>query len=142
MTSQTPDPRALARLIADRLAERNETPSDVERRTGLHRATVHALLKRELRQTPRPDTLEKLAAGLELPLSVVQDAAARSAGYYLTDLSEELGGAASDPSLRLLVATARQLSAEDRRRLARMAEAYLADVKREGGEEAGEGDLL
>lgn len=137
MTDHPPDPRALARLIADRLAERRETPSDVERRTGLHRATVHALMKRELKQTPRPDTLEKLATGLELPLSVVQDAAARSAGYFLTDLSAELEGADADPSLRLLVATARQLDAEDRRRLARMAEAYLADVKRD---EPGEAD--
>jgi transcriptional regulator with XRE-family HTH domain len=128
------DPHALGRLIAEHLAERGETASDVERRSGLHRATVHAMMRRPMRAAPRADTLERLAAGLELPLPVVQAAAARAAGFYVADLSEELPAAAVDPSVRLLVATAEELTPEHRRRLARMAVAYLEDVRREAEE--------
>lgn len=75
---------ALQRLIRERCAEQGWTYADVARRGDMPTQTVQTLAAREvLRQTPRPATLENLARGLELPLPVVQRAAAEAAGFFL-----------------------------------------------------------
>lgn len=72
---------ALARLIADRRAATGDSYTDIAQRGGMPRSTVHKLATAELSSAPRPDTIEKLAKGLELPVDLVTRAAQESAGY-------------------------------------------------------------
>lgn len=71
----------LQELIRRRMAERDWSYSDVARRGSLPRSTVHHLAKNERpARSPHPQTLTRLAEGLELPASLVRSAAARAAG--------------------------------------------------------------
>lgn len=72
----------LQELIRRRMAERDWSYSDVARRGSLPRSTVHHLAKNERpARSPHPQTLTRLAEGLELPAALVRSAAARAAGY-------------------------------------------------------------
>lgn len=86
-------------------------------------------MKRELRATPRQATLEKLSAGLELPLERVQAAAAQSIGLAveLKVLSARQG---AQPSLRLIMELAEQLDEDERERAAAILEALLSAQRR------------
>lgn len=115
----------LSALIRQRCAERGWTLSGVARRGDLPVATVHALKRDEhLRQTPRPDTLERLARGLELELEVVQRAAALSVGLVVSE--EQLS-----PELRVIVAGLLELPAERRPELRAVVERELARIRAE-----------
>lgn len=124
-TPRPSDPLALARAIRTRLDERGWTVAEVARRGDLPRSTVQTLLRRELGQPPREDTLAGLARGLELPLQDLRDAVAQAVGYYVEDLT---GVLPDDPDLRLIVAVAQRLAPEDRHRVAVMARALLQDT--------------
>ena len=72
----------LQELIRRRMAEREWSYADVARRGALPRSTVHHLARNERpARPPHPQTLTKLAQGLELPAAQVRAAAARAAGY-------------------------------------------------------------
>lgn len=72
----------LQELIRRRMAERDWSYSDVARRGSLPRSTVHHLAKNERpARSPHPQTLTRLAEGLELPAALVRSAAARAAGH-------------------------------------------------------------
>jgi hypothetical protein len=72
----------LQELIRRRMAERDWSYSDVARRGALPRSTVHHLAHNERpARPPHPQTLTRLAVGLELPAAQVRAAAARAAGY-------------------------------------------------------------
>jgi transcriptional regulator with XRE-family HTH domain len=76
----------LQELIRRRMAERDWSYSDIARRGSLPRSTVHHLAKNERpARSPHPQTLTRLALGLELPASLVRATAARAAGYELTE---------------------------------------------------------
>ena len=78
MNNSSPD--ALQRLIAERMREMGRSYGDVARLGKLPRSTVHHLAtKGHSGRLPNPATLERLAAGLELPLNVVRAAAASAA---------------------------------------------------------------
>lgn len=118
---------ALQRLIADYISDHpGESYASIARRGRMPRQTVYALAKRgKARQTPRPDTLEALARGLQSPLSVVRAADGMTAGY-----GEDLAHM-TDERMRLLIAT---LSALDEERLAsaeRRARSLLAEQREE-----------
>src|ERR1700741_1155149 len=76
----------LQRLIQQRLQERKLSYGDVARRGGLPRSTVYTLATTRNRvRPPRPATIDALAKGLDVPVSVVRAAAAESTGLHYYD---------------------------------------------------------
>src|SRR5580692_8783186 len=76
----------LQRLIRQRLRERNWSYGEVARRGGLPRSTVYKLaMTRNLVRPPRPATIDALARGLDVPVSLVRAAAAESTGLHYYD---------------------------------------------------------
>ena len=113
---------ALQTLIADHCHGTGDTISDIAARGGLSRQTVSAIAHRdEPGAIPRHTTLRKLATGLGLSLEVVERAAAMAASQadgrdfdalrlaVLMDQARHL----NDEQIRVLLATARALNAED-----------------------------
>src|SRR5436305_4987966 len=83
-----PDPalNPLQRLIQQRLRERGWSYREVARRGGLSHSTIYTLATtRNLGRPPRPETIDALAAGLDVPVSAVRAAAAESTGMHYYD---------------------------------------------------------
>jgi hypothetical protein len=109
---------ALQRLICDRMRELHYSYGDVARLGRLPRSTVHHLATHgRSGRLPHPATLERLAAGLNLPLSVVRAAAASSPGLILDSQASD------DPEIDVLVAS---LGRPDRRHVAALVRSMLA----------------
>jgi hypothetical protein len=112
---------ALQRLIHERMRELHYSYGDVARLGKLPRSTVHHLATHgRSGRLPNPATLEHLATGLDLPLSVVRAAAASAAGFVLDSQASE------DPEIDVLVASLVQLSPADRRHVAALVRSMLA----------------
>lgn len=113
----------LQRLILQRLRERAWSYGEVARRGGLPRSTVYTLATtRNLTRPPRPATIDALAKGLEVPVSVVRAAAAESTGLHYYD---EVPAGQEQPGDRerdLLIASIDELTAQDRRHVAALVE--------------------
>src|SRR6201999_985101 len=76
----------LQRLIQQRLRERGWSHREVARRGGLSHSTIYTLATtRNLGRPPRPETIDALAAGLDVPVSAVRAAAAESTGLHYYD---------------------------------------------------------
>ena len=76
----------LQQLIRQRQAERGWSYGEVARRGGLPRSTVYTLVTtRNLTRPPRPDTIDALARGLDVPVAAVRAAAAESTGLHYYD---------------------------------------------------------
>src|ERR1700733_7856834 len=113
----------LQRLILQRLRERGWSYGEVARRGGLPRSTVYTLATtRNLARPPRPATIDALAKGLDVPVSVVRTAAAESTGLHYYD--EAPGGQREpgDQERELLIASIDELSPDDRRHVAALVE--------------------
>jgi transcriptional regulator with XRE-family HTH domain len=115
----------LQRLIQGRLSERGWSYGDVARRSGLPRSTVYTLATtRNLVRPPRPATIDGLARGLEVPVSVFRAAAAESTGmHYYDEPADGPRGVPGDQERELLIASIDELSPEDRRHVAALVEA-------------------
>jgi hypothetical protein len=114
-------PDALQRLIIERMRELRRSYGDVARLGKLPRSTVHHLATHHSSgRLPNPATLERLAAGLELPLNVVRAAAASAAGLVLDTAVTD------DPEVEVLIASFAQLSTGDRRHVAALVRSMLA----------------
>jgi hypothetical protein len=112
---------ALQRLIHQRMAELRRSYGDVARRGGLPRSTVHHLATHaRVSRLPNPGTLERLAAGLDLPLDEVRSAAAQAAGLAVDRQ------AVDDPEIEVLVASLTRLSPADRQHVAALVRSLLA----------------
>jgi hypothetical protein len=112
---------ALQRLIHERMRELHYSYGDVARLGELPRSTVHHLATHgRSGRLPNPATLERLAAGLDLPLSVVRAAAASAAGFVLDSQASD------DPEIDVLVASLARLSPADRRHVAALVRSMLA----------------
>jgi len=112
----------LQRLIQERLRDRGWSYGAVARRGGLPRSTVYTLATtRNLVRPPRPATIDALAKGLDVPVSVVRVAAAESTGLHYYDVP---GGQQNpgDRERELLIASIDELSPEDRRHVAALVE--------------------
>lgn len=110
----------LQELIRTRMTEQHWSFADVARRGSLPRSTVHHLATNEQpARTPHPQTLTRLAAGLDLPAEQVREAAAQAAGYTM------LSATAKDPEVEILVAALGRLSREDRRHVAALVRSLL-----------------
>jgi hypothetical protein len=136
-----PDGNPLQRLIRQRLDERGWSYGDVAKRGGLPRSTVYTLATtRNLARPPRPVTLNGLAWGLDLPVSVVRSVAAASTGLHYYDDDEPAGPGpesdpdAGDPERELLIASIDELTADDRRHVAALVDSLRkkAAVERPG----------
>ena len=76
----------LQRLIQQRLREQGWSYREAARRGGLPHSTIHTLATtRNLGLPPRPDTIDALAKGLDVPVSVVRAAAAQATGMHYYD---------------------------------------------------------
>lgn len=115
---------ALGKLITDRMADAGLTYDAVAAAGDIPKGTVWALVNRELKAPPRITTLERLAKGLGLPLDVVEAKATEATGYHKQRV------VSSDPNVSIIAAVAEQLSPRDRKALAAMAEAFLAEARR------------
>jgi hypothetical protein len=117
------DINPLQRLIRQRLDDQGWSYGDVAKRGGLPRSTVYTLATtRNLARPPRPATLNGLAWGLDLPVSVVRSAAAESTGLHYYDDEPGTPGPASDPERDLLIASIDELTSDDRRHVAALVE--------------------
>ena len=113
------DVNPLQELIRQRLRDRGWSYGDVARRGGLPRSTVYTLATtRNLVRPPRPATIDALARGLEVPVSVVRAAAAASTGLHYYDQAPAGQEQTGDPERDLLIASIDELTAEDRRHVA------------------------
>jgi len=113
-------PDALQRLIVERMRELGRSYGDVARLGKLPRSTVHHLAThRRSGRLPNPATLERLAAGLDLPLNVVRGAAASAAGLVLDATTT------GDPEIEVLIASFARLSPADRRHVAALVRSML-----------------
>ncbi len=126
----------LQRLIQRRLQERKLSYGDVARRGGLPRSTVYTLATtRNLVRPPRPATIDALAKGLDVPVSMVRAAAAESTGLHYYDAAPPGPGRPGDQERDLLIASIAELSAEDRRHVAALVESLR---KKASEQQAGE----
>jgi len=122
MNDSSPD--ALQRLVAGRMRELRRSYGDVARLGKLPRSTVHHLAThRHSGRLPNPTTLERLAAGLDLPLNVVRAAAASAAGLVFDT------AATDDPETEVLIASFSQLSPADRRHVAALVRSMIAGAE-------------
>jgi hypothetical protein len=118
-----PDGNPLQRLIRQRLDERGWSYGDVAKRGGLPRSTVYTLATtRDRTRPPRPVTLNGLAWGLDLPVSVVRSAAAASTGLHYYDDEPAGPGPDSDPEREVLIASIDELTDDDRRHVGALVE--------------------
>ena len=113
----------LQQLIQQRLRDRGWSYGAVARRGGLPRSTVYTLATtRNLVRPPRPATIDALARGLDVPVSVVRAAAAESTGLHYYDESASGQQDPGDPERELLIASIDELSPDDRRHVAALVE--------------------
>jgi transcriptional regulator with XRE-family HTH domain len=113
----------LQRLIHQRLQERHWSYGEVARRGGLPRSTVYTLATTlNLVRPPRPATIDALAKGLDVPVSVVRAAAAESTGLHYYDEAPRGRPRRGDQERELLIASIDELSPEDRRHVAALVE--------------------
>ena len=117
------DINPLQRLIRQRLGERGWSYGEVARRGSLPRSTVYTLATtRNLTRPPRPDTIDALAKGLDVPVAVVRAAAAASTGLHYYDQGQAERERPGDPDRELLIASIDELTPEDRRHVAALVE--------------------
>lgn len=120
---------ALQSLIRDRMNQRRWSYADVAARSGLPRSTVHHLAtNRNPGRPPHPATLERLAAGLDIPLDTVRAAAAEAAGLAVWQAPAPAG------EIDVLVAALHRLSSEDRRHVAALVNSLLGDQDADRGD--------
>lgn len=114
-------PDALQQLIIERMRELGRSYGDVSRLGNLPRSTVHHLATHHRSgRLPNPATLERLAAGLDLPLNVVRSAAASAAGLVFDT------AATGDPEIEVLIASFAKLSPANRRHVSALVRSMLA----------------
>lgn len=115
----------LQRLIQARLHERGWSYGVVARRGGLPRSTVYNLASTDnLVRPPRPETIEKLARGLDLPETAVRAAAAEATGLHLNRDN------IIDDETAILIASIEELTPDDRRVIAKLIESLRARTAR------------
>jgi transcriptional regulator with XRE-family HTH domain len=109
----------LQALIRTRMAEQHWSFADVARRGALPRSTVYHLATNEQpSRPPHPQTLVRLAAGLDLPAERVHAAAAEATAHTVITLTK-------DPEVEFLVSAVGRLSREDRRYVAALVRTLL-----------------
>ncbi len=116
---------ALQQLIADYMGDHpDETFASIARRGDMPRQTVQALARRsQVRATPRADTIERLAQGMNMSMDIVKAAAGLTAGYGQGTAALE------DDKVRLLVEIASELDEEQMDVLMRRARLLMGEAR-------------
>lgn len=114
----------LAALIEDIADERGWSIREVARRAGLPAATVQKIVTRDKVTVPRRDTLEALAYGLSVPVSVLADAAAKDSGYKTQAIQE-------DQATAVVIAAMEELPQKRKEEIAALALAMLRSQRDE-----------
>lgn len=117
---------ALQRLIREQKQDQRLSYGGIAARSGkdadgkprISRSHVQQLAKAPIRRSPEPKTVEGLAAGLGVPLSIVKDAVSESLNLLVLRDS-------SDPEITVHIRKVNQLSELDRRRYLKAANALL-----------------
>jgi transcriptional regulator with XRE-family HTH domain len=123
-------------LILQRLRDRGWSYGDVARRGGLPRSTIYTLATtRNLVRPPRPATIDALARGLDVPVSVVRAAAAASTGLHYYDQAPAGQEHSGDPERDLLIASIDELTPEDRRHVAALVQSLRDRASRGPGDQ-------
>ena len=122
----------LQRLIRKRLRERGLSYREVARRGGLAHSTVYTLATTwNLARPPRPDIIDALARGLDVPVSAVRAAAAESTGMHYYD-GLPAGDHDHDAQEReLLIASIDELTPQDRQHVAALIESLRHRASRD-----------
>lgn len=132
MASLEHAPNPLQRLIRQRLTERGWSYGEVARRGGLPRSTVYTLATTtNLVRPPRPATIDALAKGLDVPVSMVRAAAAESTGLHYYDEAPPGQSRPGDQERDLLIASIDELSPEDLRHVAALVESLRKKASQE-----------
>ncbi|QGH74525.1 immunity repressor [Arthrobacter phage Kuleana] len=121
-----PEQITLAELIRQHQDKTGDSYSVIARRAGLSKAKIGQLASIDQPHMPRIDTIEKIAAGLQLPLRVVQQAAMASAGI----LPESYD---TDQAIDLIVAQLRELEPEQLGTAARLIQALKTETRSRRG---------
>ncbi|WP_445526719.1 helix-turn-helix domain-containing protein [Streptomyces cyslabdanicus] len=124
-------PNTLQEMIKKKLDQKGWSYSDVARRGGISRSTVHHLAtSAQLAQMPQQTTLEGLARGLGVPAAPVLRAAAEAAGIqvYFENAPKN-----TDPEVDILIASVQKLSPTDRRHVAALVESLLQAGESQAG---------
>ena len=120
-------------LIQQRLREQGWSYREVARRGGLPHSTIHTLATtRNLGRPPRPDTIDALAKGLDVPVSAVRTAAAESTGMHYYDETPTGNQGQYDHERDLLIASIDELTPEDRRHVAALVDSLRNRASRDG----------
>jgi transcriptional regulator with XRE-family HTH domain len=113
----------LQHLIQQRLRERGWSYREVAGRSGLSHSTIYSLaMTRNLTRPPRPATINGLARGLDVPVSVVRAAAEESTGMNYYNGTPARRHDHDDQERELLITSIDELSPEDRRHVAALVE--------------------
>ena len=126
----------LQRLIQQRLHERGWSYREVARRGGLAHSTIYTLATTwNLARPPRPDVIDALAKGLDVPVSAVRAAAAESTGMHYYDGVPAGHHDHDDEERKLLIASIDELTPEDLQHVAALVESlrHRASRDRAGG---------
>jgi transcriptional regulator with XRE-family HTH domain len=115
----------LAALIEGHREQTKETYRAIAARAQMAPATVHALANNPIKEPPKLATLEKLATGLQLDLSVVQRAAQEAAGFHVYDERTP------DSDVQILIGNYAQLTPAERAQVAALVESFLKDHARD-----------
>jgi transcriptional regulator with XRE-family HTH domain len=123
----------LQRLIQQRLREQGWSYREAARRGGLPHSTIHTLATtRNLGRPPRPDTIDALAKGLDVPVSVVRAAAAQATGMHYYDDETPAGHHGHyDHERELLIASIDELTPQERRHVAALVDSLRARAPRD-----------
>lgn len=118
---------ALQQLIQDWIdAEPGRSVGVLATRAKMPRNTIYAILDRAAPAgMPRDVTLEKLARGMGVPLSMVKEAAASAAGYRVNELDPE------SQEIQAWLAMLGELPPQRRSELWEIGRLYLRRVKEE-----------
>lgn len=116
------DAITLAELIRQHQERTGDSYSVIARRAGLSKAKIGQLANLSQPHMPRIDTIEKVAAGLQLPLRVVQQAAMASAGILPETYDTE-------QRVDLIVSQLRELDPEQLETAARIIQALKANER-------------
>jgi transcriptional regulator with XRE-family HTH domain len=118
----------LQRLIRDRLAETGWSYPEAAARGGLPKSTLHHLANgTPAVRAPSAATLDAVARALDLPLRMVQEAAAEAAGL------RQFTPKGLDGTTRELIAAVPELSDEDREHLLALVRSMLATNRSRSG---------
>jgi len=117
----TLDHHNLANLIQAHQASTGDSYNDIAKRSGLSKAKIGQLAIATQPHMPRTQTIQKLAAGLQLPVDLVQRAALRSAGI-IPPVADEIS------EVDVLTAKIRLLSDRDRAIVMRTVDSLIAEA--------------